>query len=139
MSLLAVTILAVYLLVGLVWGTRWYVRRERETWLLTAQRMLAVLDDLDDDTLSRDEMQQTASATSLGSCASTGSVTSDDLRSSLRAAVRTWLLTAQQMIAILDDESLSRDEMLERLGVEQAECLRAMDTVDAELEQAREE
>ncbi len=63
----------------------------------------------------------------------------DDLRSSLRAAVRTWLLTAQQMIAILDDESLSRDEMLERLGVEQAECLRAMDTVDAELEQARDE
>ena len=63
----------------------------------------------------------------------------DDLRSSLRAAVRTWLLTAQQMLAILDDESLSRDEMLERLEVEQAECLRAMDTVDAELEQARDE
>jgi len=138
-SLLAVTILAVYLLVGLVWGTRWYVRRERETWLLTAQRMLAVLDDLDDDTLSRDEMQQTASATSLGSSVSWRSMASDDLRSSLRAAVRTWLLTAQQMVAILDDESLSRDEMLERLEAEQAECLRAMDTVDAELEQARDE
>ena len=137
MSLLAVAILAVYLLVGLIWGARWYVRRERETWLLTAQRMLAVLDDLDDDTLSRDEMQQTASATSLGSSVSWRSMASDDLRSSLRAAVRTWLLTAQQMVAILDDESLSRDEMLERLGVEQAECLRAMDTVDAELEQAR--
>ncbi len=63
----------------------------------------------------------------------------DDLRSSLRAAVRTWLLTAQRMLAVLDDESLSRDEMLERLEVEQAECLRAMDTVDAELEQARDE
>jgi hypothetical protein len=138
-SLLAVTILAVYLLVGLVWGTRWYVRRERETWLLTAQRMLAVLDDLDDDTLSRDEMQQTASATSLGSSVSLRSMASDDLRSSLRAAVRTWLLTAQQMIAILDEESLSRDEMLERLEVEQAECLRAMGTVEAELEQARDE
>ena len=138
MSLLAVTILAVYLLVGLVWGTRWYVRRERETWLLTAQRMLAVLDDLDDDTLSRDEMQQTASATSLGSSVSWRSMASDDLRSSLRAAVRTWLLTAQRMLAILDD-TLSRDEMLERLEAEQAECLRAMDTVDAELEQARDE
>jgi hypothetical protein len=66
-------------------------------------------------------------------------VTSDDLRSSLRAAVRTWLLTAQRMLAVLDDETLSRDEMLERLEVEQAECLRAMDTVDAELEQARDE
>ncbi len=63
----------------------------------------------------------------------------DDLRSSLRAAVRTWLLTAQRMLAILDDDTLSRDEMLERLEVEQAECLRAMDTVDAELEQARDE
>jgi len=63
----------------------------------------------------------------------------DDLRSSLRAAVRTWLLTAQRMLAILDDDTLSRDEMLERLEVEQAECLRAMETVDAELEQARDE
>ncbi len=62
----------------------------------------------------------------------------DDLRSSLRAAVRTWLLTAQRMLAVLDDETLSRDEMLERLEAEQAECLRAMETVDAELEQARE-
>ena len=115
------------------------LRAAVRTWLLTAQRMLAVLDDLDDDTLSRDEMQQTASATSLGSSVSWRSMASDDLRSSLRAAVRTWLLTAQQMVAILDDESLSRDEMLERLEVEQAECLRAMDTVDAELEQARDE
>jgi hypothetical protein len=63
----------------------------------------------------------------------------DDLRSSLRAAVRTWLLTAQRMLAVLDDDTLSRDEMLERLEVEQAECLRAMVTVDAELEQARDE
>ena len=63
----------------------------------------------------------------------------DDLRSSLRAAVRTWLLTAQRMLAILDDDTLSRDEMLERLEAEPAECLRAMDTVDAELEQARDE
>ncbi len=63
----------------------------------------------------------------------------DDLRSSLRAAVRTWLLTAQRMLAVLDDETLSRDEMLERLEAEQAECLRAMETVDAELEQARDE
>lgn len=62
----------------------------------------------------------------------------DDLRSSLRAAVRTWLLTAQRMLAIVDDDTLSHDEMLERLEVEQAEFLRAMATVVAELEQARE-
>jgi len=66
-------------------------------------------------------------------------VASDDLRSSLRAAVRTWLLTAQRMLAIVDDESLSRDEMLERVEVEQVEFVRAMDTVVAELEQARDE
>jgi len=63
----------------------------------------------------------------------------DDLRSSLRAAVRTWLLTAERMLSVLDDDTLSHDEMLERLEVEQAECLRAMETVDAELEQARDE
>jgi len=41
------------------------------------------------------------------------------------------------MLAIVDDDTLSRDEMLERLEAEQAECLRAMATVVAELEQAR--
>ena len=64
---------------------------------------------------------------------------SDYLRSSLRAAVRTWLLTAQRMLAILDDETLSHDEMFERVEVEQVEFVRAMDTVVAELEQARDE
>jgi hypothetical protein len=63
----------------------------------------------------------------------------DDLRSSLRAAVRTWLLTAQRMLDVLDDYTLSHDEMFERVEVEQAEFLRAMGTVEAELEQARDE
>lgn len=58
----------------------------------------------------------------------------DDLRLSLRTAIRVWQTTAQRMEGILDDRSLTQREMLDCLSVEVSVCHRAMNTIDAELE-----